>query len=606
MKKIGAFLLLIGSFLALFLFAGCQARTVTVDTVLTVDSSWSGSRVMTISFSAGDYPDEESRAALDGIMARCPSAMTYGKQETDSQIQYIFTLEFTSHEDYQKKLETLMGSAPYGVFSHTDNIFFKGTRIYEDFDSVALFAWLFEDQEDPPGFSLRCGETTVVLNGEALPAPGRITVNQVEELQPVDEISVSTVSYGDGVYDRTFSFYIPKSTVLALGNDLITYMNARSEGADSADWQEFPSGNIYTVTFRGVSLEQLGEITDLLMNTGTGSEISYGAQKDAETYFSKRSAFEETLDLSAYGGEDGGEIKIRYEYENKSSLELFAPQRYQEGRWESFGVVEENTVRMETTGTGMKIRITDGWDYPVDEAQITLICLGKGNYTRQIDFLFPKEGKEGAQYAQEMLLKKDSGLEITQLEDEEHLVCRVSFSGTAQEISQEVKKLFGPGNAFSYQSQGQGVDLNQEVSIIDDIQMGELFQGEYQDVPVTYTVQTNGKERLTSLHYEGESRNRDIKIVNGSVIESFQLDGGNGRVIYNGTEPRFWGVVFYFTIAILVVAGAVALVVFLRRRAKRDGESDKGVFSQLVDKKRLPGETPEEAQESVEDILSKL
>ena len=104
MKKIGACLLLIGSFLVLSLFTGCQARTVTVDTVLTVDSSWSGSRVMTVAFSAADYPDEQSRAALDGMMARCPSAMTYGKQEKDSQIQYIFTLEFTSHEDYQKKL----------------------------------------------------------------------------------------------------------------------------------------------------------------------------------------------------------------------------------------------------------------------------------------------------------------------------------------------------------------------------------------------------------------------------------------------------------------------------------------------------------------------
>ena len=61
------------------------------------------------------------------------------------------------------------------------------------------------------------------------------------------------------------------------------------------------------------------------MNTDACSQISYAAQQDAETYFSKRAAFEETLDLSAYGGEDGGEIKISYEYENKSSLELFTP-----------------------------------------------------------------------------------------------------------------------------------------------------------------------------------------------------------------------------------------------------------------------------------------
>ena len=144
-------------------------------------------------------------------MARCPSAMTYGKQEKDSQIQYVFTLEFTSHEDYQKKLEALMGSAPYGVFSHTDSIFFKGTRIYEDFDSAALFAWMLEEPEEKPGFSLQCGKTSVVLDGKALPTPGRITVNQVEELQPVDEISISTVSYGRGFMTGRFPFIFPKA-----------------------------------------------------------------------------------------------------------------------------------------------------------------------------------------------------------------------------------------------------------------------------------------------------------------------------------------------------------------------------------------------------------
>ena len=161
------------------------------------------------------------------------------------------------------------------------------------------------------------------------------------------------------------------------------------------DWQEFPSGNIYTAAFHGVSLERLEEITDLLMNTDACSQISYAAQQDAETYFSKRAAFEETLDLSAYGGEDGGEIKISYEYENKSSLELFTPQRYQEGQWESFGAVGENTVRMETTGTGMKIRITDGWDYPVDEARITLICLAMEIIPGRLISYSPRTGRKG-------------------------------------------------------------------------------------------------------------------------------------------------------------------------------------------------------------------
>ena len=121
------------------------------------------------------------------------------------------------------------------------------------------------------------------------------------------------------------------------------------------------------------------------------------------------------------------------------------------------------------------------------------------------------------------------------------------------------------------------------------IQMGRLFQGEHQGVPVTYTVQTNGKESLTSLHYEGESRNRDIKIVNGSVIESFQLDGGNGRVVYNGTEPRFWGVVFYFTIAVLVVAGVVTLIVSCAAGQYGKGKAQKGFSASLPRKRSCPG-----------------
>ena len=138
--------------------------------------------------------------------------MTYGKQEKDSQIQYIFTLEFTSHEDYQKKLEALMGSAPYGVFSHTDSIFFKGTRIYEDFDSAALFAWMFEEPEEKPGFSLQCGKTSVVLDGKALPTPGRDHREpRWRSFRPVDEISISTVSYGRGFMTGRFPFIFPKA-----------------------------------------------------------------------------------------------------------------------------------------------------------------------------------------------------------------------------------------------------------------------------------------------------------------------------------------------------------------------------------------------------------
>ena len=121
MKKIGACLLLIGSFLVLSLFTGCQARTVMVDTVLTVDSSWSGSRVMTVSFAAKDYPDEQAQAALEGqpipplppLAQRCDTAVRQielaarDKGEhiaiLEARKQYAWYLKGVPHAGYYKE-----------------------------------------------------------------------------------------------------------------------------------------------------------------------------------------------------------------------------------------------------------------------------------------------------------------------------------------------------------------------------------------------------------------------------------------------------------------------------------------------------------------------
>ena len=68
----------------LFLCPSCgNNQKVSIDTLLTLDSSGAGSRAMTCRFS-GTGPDSETATQLDGIISQyCPSMLTYSKVEEE-------------------------------------------------------------------------------------------------------------------------------------------------------------------------------------------------------------------------------------------------------------------------------------------------------------------------------------------------------------------------------------------------------------------------------------------------------------------------------------------------------------------------------------------
>ena len=157
-----------------------------------------------------------------------------------------------------------MGAAPYRVFTKTDSIFFKGIRIYEDFDSTALF--FLAGPGGKAGLFLGVRRDVSGAQWETMPTPSRITVSQVASQQPVDKISVSTVRYETDTYDRTFCLLYSQKHSAGAGDDLISYMNARSEGGfvrlAGIPIRQYLYGDLPEGFFGAA-----GEITGLLANT---------------------------------------------------------------------------------------------------------------------------------------------------------------------------------------------------------------------------------------------------------------------------------------------------------------------------------------------------
>lgn len=602
MKKIKTGVLFFLCMAMIFLCSSCgNNQEVSVDTLLTLDSSGAGSRTMTCHFSVTGS-GSETAAQLDGLIAQyCPSMLTYSKMEEGDNLSYQFQLDFSSYQDYLEKITQLLGRKPVIIFSFPDNIFTTGSRISEDFESGDLFSWLYasislEELQGSLSPRFSNGSTAVSLDGRTQTTSSRIALNRTQG-SPLDAIFVDTVNRGDGTFDRTIVFRIPLTTVHDLGDDLEPYMNARTDSlASSAQWTDYISGREYAVTFQGLSLEELSRCTNLLFNSRFSGTIFSEEHSEHSTPFVDASLFTETIDLSSYTGEQGKNIPLYYRYSSQSSRTLAGGETYKEGSWHSAGDVSDGVFQYESRASLLNIRISEQTEHQALGTTITLSCLGDGRFQRDVDFLFDAQDITGVQYALDYLQSKGSGAEIRQDTADEGLLCRVSTQGTAEEISREMSALFGEQNVMKYAREGGSVEVHHTTRLTDIIYMEHLFTGINQGIPITYRIQTNGKEQLYDVQYTSETHSSSVSLAqeqDGAL--QFSLDSGDTVIEYNGYTSNNLGIFLVFLAVICVIAGVIILIFFIR---KRGGGS--------TGKKQDPSLVLYDPEEPIEDILADI
>lgn len=602
MKKIKTGVLFFLCTAVLFLCSSCgNHQQVSVDTLLTLDSAGAGSRTMTCYFS-GMETNSEIAAQLDGLIAQyCPSMLTYRKIEQENEWSYEFQLDFSSYQDYREKITQLLGRQPVIIFSFPDNIFTTGARISEDFESGDLFSWLYasislEELQGTLSPQFSGGSCAVCIDGKTQTTGNPIVLNRTEGY-PLDSISVDTVNRGDGTFDRTIVFQIPLTTVHDLGNDLEPYMNARTDPtASSAQWTDYLSGREYKVTFQGLSLEELSRCTNLLLNSRFSGTISCEEHSEYSTPFVDGSLFTETIDLSSYTGKRGKNVSLSYTYSSLSSRALAGGELYEKGSWAPAGEIVSGMFQYQGRAPLLNIRISEQSEHQALGAVITLSCLGEGRFQRDIDFLFDPQDFGGVSYALEYLRSKGSEADIQQTASDEGLICRVSAQGTAEEISRQIGALFGQQNIMKYSQQGGSLEVHHQTRLSDSLHLEYLFTGINRDIPITYRIQTNGKEQLYDVQYTSETHSSSVSLTQDQDgVVQFPLDSGDTVIEYNGYTSNTFGIFLVFFAVICVVGGVVVLIFLIHR--KGGGSSGK------KEKNSLEYYDPEE---SIEDILADI
>ena len=151
MKIVKRFLFIISALLVLML-AGCSGKLshIDINTTLTVDTTFNGSREMTadIPAAAYKYAFGGSLTALEDMINQYTPGDMYctATENEDGGVRIQMIIDFASRNEYQKKIETICNGnttdsaiTPVINFDYSHSILKNGYTIEENFTSMDLF-----------------------------------------------------------------------------------------------------------------------------------------------------------------------------------------------------------------------------------------------------------------------------------------------------------------------------------------------------------------------------------------------------------------------------------------------------------------------------------
>ena len=307
MKLVRKILLLTGILMVLML-AGCTGNIghIAIDTTLTVDTSFKGSRVMTanIPASAFKYAFGKDVDALETVINKYTPGDMYCIADTndDGSARIEMHIDFASRNEYQKKIETICSGntsetaiTPVINFDYSRSMLKNGYTIEENFTSLDLFYWLadalvkeypaLESKEVSDIFEL--GTTEVEFNGETMEMDGYIQISTIKS-NAFDSIAVFAELDDDQSVDAKITYVISNKIVASLGEKLETLMKSLVPQDGEMSYQDSDSSRTYTLTFHSNTIQ--GYITNMnkaLHANNTVFEVT--TEGDTESLAAKKS-----------------------------------------------------------------------------------------------------------------------------------------------------------------------------------------------------------------------------------------------------------------------------------------------------------------------------
>lgn len=410
MKKIKRNLLLFFGFVLILLLGGCsQMKPLTVDTCLTMDTSFRGQRVMTTEMTEKEF-DLLFGGDLDYLnnllSEKSPVDMdTKAEIEDNGNVKITVSIPFASYSEYYEKIMKIFSGSstdtekiPSVYFEYSDSLLKKGFTVEENFTSTELFFWLTDamledieqlsDKTDEEIFS--CGTTTLVFDGKEYSADSAINISQMDA-NALDTITVETTLNSNGSFDVVIDYYVSAQVVEKLGTDLTKIMRDLTPDGGSFTSTKNDDRTVFTIKVSAVSTDDYVEKLNKALHTdNTIFEVT--EESDELDTLKANKKITQYLDGSYFL--DFSDENTVMTYVLKASPEHSfenCESAYKYTQSCTFDNTEDYCCTYVTVAPSDKITLSLGYSVDIDKAEVETIMNNEKDFVRNLKFTLTQE-----------------------------------------------------------------------------------------------------------------------------------------------------------------------------------------------------------------------
>ncbi len=572
----------------LLLLAACDSGK--VSTELTIDPSFSGTRVMSFDITQSDLSKWDITglftpkvAEITGILKEsCPEQLTMEVTESGKTSTCVFTMSFANQQEYESKVAALLGKQPTVRFEGpSDDIFISGITLAENFSSADLFGWAVDALSDkyPKAaekldISSADDKTVVVYDGRS-PITTSAMINISPARAKLSSVEINTTRYGEDDYSREIAIKVDADNLALVGKDILTSAKLQPlvdsiEGA-SGQWRDDDSA--YVISVPETTRDGMMDFTAAVF---PGSTVSYSDLADGA--FTESSALIERFDFSSFGrsfpmNEDGS-INVAIIYNagddtifNKDFISVLT-----DGKLSSD---KKQLVYKYLNTLGEEISVVSETRYQVTSVSLNTDISMNGTVTESIMLGFPIENSRSASQRAERFLKQlyeDSGLAVTvepigvasvvsgSSVGEKNYVLIISGKGNPNKVSEMFTAAMGNDNRISL-TRGSDISFTRSNSVEHSVNISSLVELAAYEGEIGYTFTTNMAKIDNAVWEDFGGNTSDIlygKTLSNTFSENKITSGGVFKIKYHYKQ---FNLIFVLLSLIAVVAAGCLIAV---------------------------------------------
>lgn len=596
--------------LAFLLLTACGG---VVKTDMNFDDSFAGSRVMTYTISNSDYTSyvqKDFATVAATLKALCPEDIEITSvTQDDSNIVAVFTINFSSKDDYEKKVGNILKAVgsdiePKVTLLRSNTAFAKGVAFQENFGTEDLLKWMrdgmMNNEYITSSYEIYIFSTSQVslsISGEEYEKDANMSIIDVNTTKylPINGIEFNTVINKDGSIDRSIAIDIPNTSYDQAKDDIDKFMAERSGEVGTGTWSEANNSHIFTVEGKALSADDCKKMTEKFtgksLDSTTGSaakdtKVSEETQVESESKESTEESTEATSDTSdavdkrhLFSKNYSLNEYINLEdyisnYNNAVSFDYYVnPENNYEGTITDGAGYSSTVLRSAMSGdanTLLYSGYSSTFDIKLDVNILPNVSKYKhiveitptGKIKRDITVVFSESFNEDDAKSLEEKLKSvlsDSKIKLDKVSlNGKDLEVKISSFGTIEEDAKMWEETTGYSRSISsldIDKKGLFV-TKQRISFMDDFNP-EIFTSGNVD-SYEYIVKNAGKPVDKDLYLVGSFENAEAKFKGNDFIVK-----GENVMMSNYSSPFFVSVRTNFTIYIIFVAVAFVFILII-------------------------------------------